>query len=114
MPGQYHLEVTFDSQYKQHADVTASFRHHSKIALHVPGLATTPVTTSSGSAEPASAQVLPVTSDGAKAATVAPNSVEAADAAMGSDYFGTANGSKESSSPRKHWWQFWKKAQSDN
>ena len=37
MPGHYHMEVTVDSQYKQHVDVKAVFHHKSTIALHVPG-----------------------------------------------------------------------------
>ena len=91
MPGQYHLEVTVDSQFKHHADIKAVFQKNTDIAVHVPA-ATSSV---------ASAVSAPGGQSSSQTGVTPAQTVD--------EDWGSEPGDKG----KKHWWQFWKKATPD-
>ena len=91
MPGQYHLEVTVDSQFKHHEDIKAAFHKNTNIAVHMPASAAVP------GAE--------ITSMAAVTSTAATKSTAVTTSATDEDW-----GSEPGDTSKKHWWQFWKKS----
>ena len=112
MPGKYHLEVTVDSQFKQHADIKTVFRKSTTIAVHNP-LAT--------NAQPGGAT--PGSSDTTKPYQGIASQIMGDDPDLKSETRKTnanfespsannaVNDSEDgaASSTKKRWWQFWKK-----
>ena len=127
MPGHYHLEVTVDSQYKQHVDVKSVFHHHSNIAVHLPttanvssapGTVGAVVTTSNGlsqlvPSEPAKqAEGIKTRRGHQEGQEQLKPAVSTEDAAIASEQADVdAQDSKNATPTKKRWWQIWKKNQ---
>ncbi|HEY9683163.1 MAG TPA: hypothetical protein V6C86_16410 [Oculatellaceae cyanobacterium] len=129
MPGQYHLEVTVDSQHKQHFDVKTSFHKHQKIAVHVPvsnqtslnnasgaaavtavpgalGLFTTPKAPQTAAPQPVPAPSVASSAPGTIGTLVTAGDGNPQAALQESDF------NASSTAGKKHWWQVWKKGSS--
>jgi hypothetical protein len=105
MPGQYHLEVTVDSQFKHHADIKAAFHKHTDIPVHVPEA----VAGSSAKANSDSSTTGSNTVTGNSTSTQTSSQAGVATAQPIDEDWGAEPGDNS----KKHWWQFWRKSAPD-
>lgn len=126
MPGQYHLEVTVDSQHKQHFDVKTSFHKHQKLAVHVPVSSQTSLNSTTGVTSFTTAPgvlgvfATPKTPQAVTAPSVtssAPGAIGAVVTTSESSPQAELQASETNASSigsKKHWWQVWKRNSSQH
>jgi hypothetical protein len=107
MPGRYHLEVTVDSQFKHHEDITAAFHKNTNIAMHVPTSAGS--AGAAGSAATVTSSTTATPGSGDSSATRPSSQAGIAAAQPIDEDWGTEPGD----TGKKRWWQFWKKSTPD-
>lgn len=129
MPGRYHLEVTVDSQYKQHADIKSVFRHNTAVPIHIAGapVAATAVPVPEATptnVTPVGSPIAPAATSSQAPTTLAPTKHGEQKSTQKTDIYGdtgdanSASGlgeeksaeSSDSTSTKKRWWQVWKKS----